>query len=185
MGVLAVAMPVYLFTYHAYGTWWPDRSQGFVQKGKGIQPTNRNLAVAYRRAAKHEPMSFTSVHQRTLIKKLLSIAETDDLAIYGVTVDQTHVHALVGWKDSRSYSKVRGRIKNLLSLQLTRLEKIEGRPWFGHKSSRKCVKDESHFEYLLHVYLPKHFGWQWYRRSGWAEPPPRGGGYSTPLNQRQ
>lgn len=60
-------MPVYLFTYHAYGTWWPDRPQGFVQEGKGIQPTNSNLAVAYRKAAKHPIVSFECKHQKQLI----------------------------------------------------------------------------------------------------------------------
>ena len=42
-------MPVYLFTYHAYQSWMPDRGRGFVQKGRGIQPTNALLAHAYRR----------------------------------------------------------------------------------------------------------------------------------------
>ena len=44
-------MPVYLFTYHAYQSWMPDRARGFVQKGRGIQPPNEALAAAYRQAA--------------------------------------------------------------------------------------------------------------------------------------
>ncbi|MEM1305417.1 MAG: hypothetical protein AAGG46_11005, partial [Planctomycetota bacterium] len=30
------AMPVYLFTYHTYGSWLPDRPQGYVQRDQGI-----------------------------------------------------------------------------------------------------------------------------------------------------
>ena len=170
-------MPVYLFSYHAYGTWFPDRPQGFVQEGKGIQPTNTNLATAYRQSAKHETVSFNNQQQRALIEKLHHIAETEVLLIYGTSADATHLHVLTGWDDERSYIKVRGRIKNLLSLHLSRLAVSTGRPWFVKESSRKRVKDEAHFEYLLNTYLPKHLGWQWYRRRGWLEPPPRGGGY--------
>ena len=170
-------MPVYLFTYHAYGTWWPDRPQGFVQEGKGIQPANSNLAVAYRKAAKHPAVSFECAMQKQLIQKLHHIAKTDSLLLYAATVDPTHVHALVGWIDGRGYANVRGRIKNLLSLHLSRLAGTTGSPWFVKESSRKHVKDEDHFEYLVNTYLPKHLGWQWYQRRGWVEPPSRDGGY--------
>ncbi|MEM6259266.1 MAG: hypothetical protein AAGI37_13360 [Planctomycetota bacterium] len=169
-------MPVYLFTYHAYGTWWPDRPQGFVQEGKGVQPTNPSLATAYRTAAKHEPVIFTHVMQRALIEKIHHIAETEALLVYGISADPTHLHVLVGWDDGRNYNKVRGRIKNLLSLQLSRLAGMTGRPWFVKESSRKRVKDEDHFEYLLTTYLPKHLGWQWCQRRGWVEPPSCDGG---------
>ena len=170
-------MPVYLFTYHAYGTWWPDRPQGFVQEGKGIQPTNTHLAQAYRAAANHTPVSFTGSQQKAMIEKLHHIAETDRLSVYGVSSDTSHLHVLVGWEDGRGYAKVRGRIKNLLALHLSRLAGKTGRPWFVKESSRKRVKDEGHFEYLLMTYLPKHLGWQWYRRRGWVEPPSCDGGY--------
>jgi hypothetical protein len=33
-------MPVYLFTYHAYRSWMPDRPEGFVQEGRGIEAPN-------------------------------------------------------------------------------------------------------------------------------------------------
>ena len=172
-------MPVYLFTYHAYGTWYPDRPQGFVQEGKGIQPANTKLAVAYKDAAKHPPFQFNPSIQRALIEKLHHIAKTERLVIYAASADPTHLHVLVGWNDEREYAKVRGRIKNLLALHLSRLSGKTGRPWFVKQSSRKRVKDEAHFEYLLNTYLPKHLGLQWYRRCGWVEPPSCDGGYSV------
>ena len=140
-------MPVYLFTYHAYGSWWPDRPQGFVQQGKGIQPTNNPLAQAYRRAATHDAVLFTPDDQRALIEKLFHIAETDSLRIHAATADPTHLHTLVSWADDRSFTKVRGRIKNLLSLCLSRRAATTGRPWFVQGASRKRVEDEQHYWY--------------------------------------
>jgi len=169
-------MPVYLFTYHAYGTWWPDRPQGFVQEGKGIQPANSKLAESYRKGAKHPPVSFNSKQQRELIEKLHHIADTDGFLIYAASADTTHVHGLVGWDDDRGYAQLRGRIKNLLSLHLSRLAGTTGRPRFVKESSRKRVKENEHFEYLLSTYIPKHIGWQWYQRRGWVEPPSCDGG---------
>ena len=31
-------MPVYLFTFHAYGSWLPDNPRGYVRRKEGIQP---------------------------------------------------------------------------------------------------------------------------------------------------
>lgn len=170
-------MPIYLFTFHAYGTWQPDRAQGFVQQGKGRQPVNRSLAVAYKQAMKHPPYGFNQGAQYKLIEKLHRIAETDRLIIYAAIADILHLHVMVGWDDERVYSKVRGRIKNLLSLHLSRLNETKGRPWFVKESSRKRVQNEPHFEYLINTYLPKHRGWQSYESRGWVEPPSRDGGY--------
>jgi len=169
-------MPVYLFTYHAYGSWWPDRAQGFVQEGKGIQPANQPLAQAYRQAATYETVCFSTTDQRALISKLFHIAETDALRIHAATADPTHLHVLVSWDDERSFTKVRGRIRNLLSLHLSRRAGTTGRPWFVQGASRKRVEDERHYHYLIKVYLPKHRGWQWYEGKGWREPPSCDGG---------
>lgn len=39
------AMPVYLFTFHAYRSWREDNPNGYVQRGRaGIQPPNKALA---------------------------------------------------------------------------------------------------------------------------------------------
>ncbi|MEM9415421.1 MAG: hypothetical protein AAGA29_08100 [Planctomycetota bacterium] len=137
-------MPVYLFTYHAYGSWWPDRPQGFVQEGEGIQPANQPLAQAYRRAATHETVRFTPDDQRALIEKLFHIAETDAMRIHAAAADSTHLHTLVSWQCNRTFMSVRGRIKNLLSLHLSRRAGTVGRPWFVQGSSRKRVEDKRH-----------------------------------------
>ena len=43
-------MPCYLFTYHGYGTWLPDRSRGYVRRKEGILPTDEApMAECYRK----------------------------------------------------------------------------------------------------------------------------------------
>ncbi len=62
-----IAMPAYLFTFHAYRSWNADNPRGFVQRGKGIQPPNDKLARAYNAVAVAAPMIFRREHQRILI----------------------------------------------------------------------------------------------------------------------
>ncbi len=38
---------------------------------------------------------------------------------------------------------------------------FERRPWFSKGGSRKQVADQEHFDYLVHVYLPRHTGRKW------------------------
>jgi hypothetical protein len=176
-------VPVYLFTYHAYQSWMPDRPRGFVQKGRGIQPKNDALAGAYRGAAKHEPFEFDVEAQVRLIGKAMAVCHGESWRLHGASTEPTHLHVLTSWQDSSvAFQSVRGRIKNLLSLDLSRRAGITGRPWFAGEASRRRVRDDAHFRYLLDVYLPKHGGVQWYEGLGWRnlplgmEPPACAGG---------
>jgi hypothetical protein len=165
-------VPVYLFTYHAYLSWLPDRPRGFVQKGKGIQPTNQALADAYRNAANHEPFEFDAATQHRLVRKARAVCEDDGYRLHGASSEPTHLHLVVSWVDEAlAYGKVRGRIKNLLSLDLSRRAGIMGRPWFAQDASRRRVRDQGHFQHLLTTYLPRHGGVQWYEGRGWVNLP--------------
>ncbi len=105
-------MPVYLFTYHAYQSWLPDHRRGFVKKDRGIQPTNKPLADAYRRAAKAESFEFTPLTQHHLIFKARAVCTGDGYRLHGAATEPTHLHALVSWaNEAICFSKVRGRIK--------------------------------------------------------------------------
>jgi hypothetical protein len=165
-------MPVYLFTYHAYRSWMPDRARGFVQKGRGIQPTNDALADAYRRAAHDEAYEFDAPAQILLISKARAVCVGDGWRLHGAVSEPTHLHAVVSWPDEGlAFTRVRGRIKNLLSLDLSRRAGVTGRPWFADGGSRRRVKDEAHLAYLLDVYLPRHGGVQWFEGRGWGNLP--------------
>jgi hypothetical protein len=176
-------MPVYLFTYHAYRSWMPDRARGFVQKGREIQPRNDALAEAYRRAASDEPFEFDASTQMRLITKAMDVCADEGWRLHGASTEPTHLHVLVSWLDEGvGFAKVRGRIKNMLSLDLSRRAGVTGRPWFAGDASRRRVRDEGHFRYLMAEYLPKHGGVQWYEGVGWRnlaaglEPPACAGG---------
>lgn len=145
-------MPVYLFTYHAYRSWSPDNRRGFVQESQGIQPPNECLAAAYRRAASHPPVEFDCLTQIQLIAKTHAICAGDAHRLHGAATEPTHIHVLVSWKNhSLAFNKVRGRIRNLLSLHLSRSAGVTGRPWFSGGSSRKRIKDHKHFKHLMNA----------------------------------
>ena len=57
-----------MFTYHAYGTWMPDHPRGFTEQGVGYQAPNRELADAYRGAAKFPTVEFDEDTERFLIE---------------------------------------------------------------------------------------------------------------------
>lgn len=166
-------MPVYLFTYHSYQSWLPDHCRGYVKKGESIQPTNFQLAQHYRAAAKHAPFFFDSRTQYHLILKALAVCADENYRLHGAATESTHLHMVVSWRDeSISYSKVRGRIKNLMSLDLARQAGITGRPWFSVGGSRKRVRERQHLHYLLEKYLPNHRGVGWFEDRGWVNLPP-------------
>jgi hypothetical protein len=165
-------MPVYLFTYHSYRSWMPDRERGFVQKGRGVQSANEGLASAYRDAAAHEAFEFDAETQYRLIWKALAVCRDEAWRLHGASTEPTHLHAVVSWVDEAlRFTRVPGRIKNLLSLDLSQRAGLTGRPWFAEDRRRKRVSDAKHLAHLLSEYLPKHGGVQWIEGSGWGKLP--------------
>ncbi len=162
-------MPVYLFTYHAYRSWMPDRKAGFVQTGRGIQPPSAKLAEHYAELATHPPFEFAGDIQRKLIETALEVCERRDWRVHGAATESTHLHVIVSWRTRDLWKAVRGKIKNLLSLMLSRRSGQIGRPWFSEEASRKRVRDRRHFDYLMNVYLPRHSGLKWFEDRGWIE----------------
>jgi len=172
-------MPVYLFTYHAYRSWRPDDPRGFVQEGEGIQPPSEPLANAYDNAAKHPPVTFDHVIQQFLIETAHDVCNRRGWRLHGAATEPTHLHTLVSWRDETAWSAVRGKIKNILSTAMSKRAGLKGRPWFVDKASRRHVRDQKHFDYLMHRYLPKHSGVGWYEDGrGWQPPhqPPASAG---------
>ncbi len=103
-------MPVYLFTYHAYGTWWPDRSQGYVQRGSGILSADGDMARRYRDAARFSPASFDEPMQRAIIDEVQRAATFQKLRLYIAGTDPTHAHVIVSWRDARRAMDVRSAV---------------------------------------------------------------------------
>lgn len=164
-------MPVYFFTYHAYGSWMPDHPRGYAQEGEGYQPTNDELADAYRDAQKFEAVEFDAETERFLIEVVMDVCTRRAWCLHGAATEPSHLHALVSWRDGKRWRDVRGKIKNILSLELSKRFGTKGRPWFVVGASRKRVKERAHFDYLMVTYIPKkHRGWRWTEKLGWIEP---------------
>jgi REP element-mobilizing transposase RayT len=153
-------MPCYLFTFHAYGTWMPDREEGFVRRKQGVLPPDEELAQDYRGKASEDVVQFDSRIQKLLIEEAKTACEKQKYRGHCIATDPTHVHALVSWPDERSWLKIRSGLKTSLTLRLNR-EVKRRKHWFVDSASRKQVKDQTHFDHLTNEYLPSHRGWKW------------------------
>jgi hypothetical protein len=72
-------MPCFLFTVHGYGTWLPDRDDGFVLRGKGLQLRNDRLAAVYRRRSTHDVAFLLDDVQCCIIDALLQAIDEQGL----------------------------------------------------------------------------------------------------------
>jgi hypothetical protein len=153
-------MPCYLFTFHAYGTWMPDREEGFVRRKEGILPPDEELATEYRGKATENVVSFDSRIQALLIEETKNACEKQRYRGHYIATDPTHVHTLISWSDERQWLKIRSGLKTSLTLRLNR-DVGRRKHWFVDSASRKQVKDQEHFDFLVTEYLPSHRGWKW------------------------
>lgn len=164
-------MAVYHFTYHAYRSWNADRPQGFVLRGKDIQPPNPALARKYDARASQPMMVFSERHQRTLLWIARDACEHRKWRLHCIATDPTHVHLLVSWQEFQPWEQVRAKLKNLMSWALSKEFQEKGRKWFVRCGSRKRVENQRHFDHLMNVYLPSHRGLSWKEGDEPLEPP--------------
>jgi REP element-mobilizing transposase RayT len=155
-------LPVYLFTFHAYRSWLPDRKRGYVRRHEGILPTDIAMAQQYARNAKRDEVKFDRATQEALVAEVAIACKHQRLQLHAVTTEPTHVHPLVSWRDIRPWLKVRTALKTSLSLRLKELTiDTQSHLAFSRSGSRKRVNDEAHLDYLMTRYLPAHTGAQW------------------------
>jgi hypothetical protein len=152
-------MPCYLVTYHAYGSWLPDRKQGYVKRKQGLLARDAKAATQYRNAMKESIVSFTSAIQSSIIDAILGSQTKQQFEPYFIATDKTHVHVLIAWRNDRTWLQLRSRVKGSISRRLKR--ECGERTWLLEGASRKRVKDRAHFEYLVSRYLPRHRGCKW------------------------
>lgn len=151
-------MPCYLFTWHAYATWMPDRARGYVKRGRGILPTDRDEARRYRARQKEAAALFDEVVQRLIIDEAMIAAEKRRFRLHAVATEATHVHVLVSWADERDFEELRRGVRESISRRLNSHVRCT---WLAHGGSRKRVTDRGHFDHLMENYLPSHSGWKW------------------------
>jgi hypothetical protein len=157
-------VPVYHFTYHAFGTWMPDHGHGYTRRGARVLPPDPSIADRYRARMSQPPMRFTPGIQRIMIEELQAACEAQGYTLHSVATDATHLHVVVSWDSDRSWQRVRAGLQSSLS---RRLNALHGkRKWFVANPSRKRVKDPAHLTYLVEKYHPGHRGWKWERTRG-------------------
>lgn len=170
------AVPVYLFTFHAYLSWLADRHEGYVRRDEGILPRDLDVSDMYSRNAKHDGLVLDETLQRLMIEEAIIACTKQSLHLHGASTDPSHVHLLVSWKSDKEWLPVRTALKTSLSRRLNehrRTQKVSADvgPTLSRAGSRRHVRDRGHFDYLMGEYLPDHRGIQWYEDRGWCEKP--------------
>jgi hypothetical protein len=152
-------MSCFLFTYHAHGSWMPDHRRGYVRRGTGILRPDIKMAVRYRSKLTQDAVSFDAIIQRHLIEETLVAAAYQEFRCHYLATESTHLHALVSWTIERKWQIVRSKLRESVTRRLNR--EVQPRDWFSKSPSRKQVRDRTHFDYLVEVYLPRHSGLKW------------------------
>ncbi len=80
-------MPCYLFTYHGYGTWLPDRKQGYVQRHQGILAADSHMATLYRKNLKVPVCRLEETTQRILLDELKTACLAQNYRLHHVATD--------------------------------------------------------------------------------------------------
>lgn len=155
-------MPVYHFTFHAYGSWMPDRPEGYFKHGNSWQPPSSQSAKRYRDKMQKPAIEFDQDQQQAMLDELIKTQEFQQIELYAAAIDISHVHAVVAWKDDRDPTRIRSQLKSSMTRALN--SNIGKRQWFVAKAGQNPVSDEEHLSRLVHEYLPKH-ALYWYYKS--------------------
>jgi hypothetical protein len=121
-------MPCYLFTYHAYGSWMPDRSKGYVKRKRGILSPDVDMAAKYHASMKESAVRFDDTIQERILDAILTSRQPQAFEPYYISTDMTHVHLLVGWRDTRTWLRLRSTIKSSITRYLN--DELARREWF-------------------------------------------------------
>ncbi|MFK7788138.1 MAG: hypothetical protein AB8C95_01425 [Phycisphaeraceae bacterium] len=154
-------MPCYHFTFHAYGTWMPDKKKGYVKRKKGVLPSDERMAQNYRANQKQPTVKFLKVHQEAIAAILRVVGQHLDATMRCIAIEPTHLHVIVSWSHERAWDSMRQSIRSALTRNLN--DRFGKREWFVKGASRKQIQDHDHFCYLIREYLPSHRGVFWLR----------------------
>jgi hypothetical protein len=94
-------MSCYLFTWHTYGSWLPDRPQGYVHWERGLSSPNVALAACYKEQQKESTVYLSLQQQELIIEEILIAAKRQNIRLHEVASESFHVHVLASWKDER------------------------------------------------------------------------------------
>ncbi|MEM9414411.1 MAG: hypothetical protein AAGA29_02895 [Planctomycetota bacterium] len=134
----------------------PDKAKGYVHRAKGLKPKDDAMASNYRAKQKHPTVLFTHDQQEAIAASLRDAGPCIEATIHAIATEPSHFHVLVSWNHDRKWDSIRRSLRTSVSLTLNKT--FGKREWLVKNSSRKQVKDEEHFIYLIRQYLPSHRG---------------------------
>lgn len=155
-------MAVYLFTYHAYRSWMPDKSKGYVRRGEGVLPPDAVMAKRYATAARAAPVTFDIRMRHVIIDAVRQSCEARNWRLHQVCATSTHVHILISWRGFIDWKHTSDTLKRHVGIALSKALGRRG-PWFSRGQSAKRVTDRAHFNHLMRTYLPNHRGAAFWR----------------------
>jgi len=107
-------------------------------------------------------VTFDEGLQQILVDGTRDICDRRDWRLHYVATEPTHIHALLSWLDNTvDWKFVHDTLKRLLGMMLAQRTQTKGQKWFVRKGSRKRVRDQAHYDYLMNEYLPRHRGQCW------------------------
>lgn len=106
-------------------------------------------------------MNFEREIQLLLTRRTHAICLPQGWRLHAIGNEETHLHALISWKEFIESNEVVGQLKGSLSHHLGKEIDPAGRKWFSRGASVRRVLNEDHFKYLVETYLPGHSGVFW------------------------
>ena len=153
---------VLLLTFHAYGTWMPDRPQGYYRNRDGLREANDAEADWYRGRQKEPTVRFDRRIQRAMVDALVAAAGFQRWTFVAAATDDCHLHVLAGTSDERDGDELQRLIKKALTYDLNAM--FGRRTWFSRNGHNRRVRDREHYVWVREEYLPSHRGVRWDRR---------------------
>lgn len=153
----APAIPVYLFTFHAYRSWAADNPNGYVQRSRpGIQPPSKGLAEHRSAIANDPPTRFNDAQKALLLEGVQDICGRRNWRLHGASATPSHMHVLVSWTTPKSPRDLTTPMKRLLGMMLSQNKGDKGNRWFSRGCDETQVRNREHLAHLINEYVPKH-----------------------------
>ena len=80
-------MPVLHYTQHTYGSWLPDKYQGFVHWKTGLQDADKSARTPVPSKLKHDVVQLTHVTQKLIIQTLIDAQLPLKLTLHSIATD--------------------------------------------------------------------------------------------------
>lgn len=94
-------MPAVLVTPHAYRSWSEADARGYLQHGRGLQPTNDRLAKWREEHALQPPNRFDLPYHDLLHNLAADVCKAENVTLHAASVTPTHLHLLISFSDAR------------------------------------------------------------------------------------